>query len=911
MKSTLPALAAVVVPGPSVSTAAPANPQPCMPDRVTRAMNRILLVIILPGLITLSATSAPMNLNTVPPESPIAFGLNEIRLALAEDSIDQTPAATVAAAGQPGIIVETLAAFQAEGITKTDDLPAEASATEGFAILTEQGPARNQVWVIGGDEGGAMYGALELAEQIRQRGLDGLIPIARAPAMGDRGVKFNIPLDVRTPSYSDACDAAQQNIAEMWNPDFWKAFIDGLARARYNLVSLWNLHPFPSMVRVPEYPEVALDDVQRSTVRWEENYSLSGGDFDHPEILENAETLLTMTIDQKIAFWREVMAYGRSRNVHFYIVTWNIFVNGTNGRYGIDTNINNPVTRDYFRRTIREMLLTYPDLTGIGLTTGENMPGATFQEKEDWAFEAYGQGVLDAVEASPGRRVTFIHRQHQTGARDIANRFAPLVDHPDITFLFSFKYAQAHVMSSTVQPFKDQFIEDIPPLKTLWTLRNDDDFHFRWGGAGFTREFLQNLPRKVTAGIYYGSDQYIWGREFLSLEPEAPRELEIEKHWYHWNLWGRLSYDPTLGDETFVNLIAERFPRVDAGVLFATWQNASMTYPLVTGFHWGALDFQWYIEGCQSQPGPARTPTGFHDVNRFISLPPHPGTDNVSIPDYVSARVAGLRPPGTTPPEVVAELHERSEAALAGAATIDAHGNRDLRRTLEDIRCMAYLGKYYAHKIAGATELALLRETLLPVHRDKVATELNRAAHYWRLYTSNAAALYRNPLWTNRVGYVDWRKNYLSVLYDLTIAGAEVAVPSIEPTPGGILLEAEDAVSNAGTGSDNPGFTGAGYLDFAGAEGTRQVTWSWEAPHSGTYILELRYAQRWGGSHMPAGLTVNGEPVDDLIMWLTGGPETWVWDRATVQLREGLNTITLTPPGAPLIDHLNIVDTGY
>ena len=45
-----------------------------------------------------------------------------------------------------------------------------------------------------------------------------------------------------------------------------------------------------------------------------------------------------------------------------------------------------------------------------------------------------------------------------------------------------------------------------------------------------------------------------------------------------------------------------------------------MIYPLTTGFHWGALDFQWYIEGCQSRAEFAQTPTGFHDINRFISL---------------------------------------------------------------------------------------------------------------------------------------------------------------------------------------------------------------------------------------------------------------------------------------------------
>ncbi len=50
----------------------------------------------------------------------------------------------------------------------------------------------------------------------------------------------------------------------MWGFEFWRAYLDQLARDRYNYVAMWDLHPFPSMVKVPEYPEVALNDVWRS-----------------------------------------------------------------------------------------------------------------------------------------------------------------------------------------------------------------------------------------------------------------------------------------------------------------------------------------------------------------------------------------------------------------------------------------------------------------------------------------------------------------------------------------------------------------------------------------------------------------------------------------------------------------------
>ena len=90
-----------------------------------------------------------------------------------------------------------------------------------------------------------------------------------------------------------------------------------------------------------------------------------------------------------------------------------------------------------------------------------------------------------------------------------------------------------------------------------------------------------------------------------------------------------------------------------------------MIYPLVTGFHWADFDFQWYIEGCRSRPGPAKTASGFHSVETFINQPVHPGTNNIAIPAYVAGVIAGKIPPGTTPLQVADQLDERARRVLS------------------------------------------------------------------------------------------------------------------------------------------------------------------------------------------------------------------------------------------------------
>lgn len=679
----------------------------------------------------------------------VEFGLSELRTTLDEQ----------------GFILKESKSSQAD-IVVTINANHKNLKAEGFEIKRKG----DVIILVGYDHAGLLYGALELAEQIESKGLAKVKPTLQNPYMEMRGTKFNIPLDVRTPSYTDASEVAQHNIPAMWDFEFWQEYIDNLARYRYNYISLWNLHPFPSLVKVPEYPDIALDDVQRSTVAWEENYHLHGTGLDSPEILADPEIIKRIPIEEKIRFWKKVMQYAKDRNIDFYFITWNIFTNGTDGKYGITDAIDNDVTKDYFKQSIKTLFRTYPHLTGIGLTAGENMHKKTFEEKENWAYDTYAQAILEVAEEMPERQFTFIHRQHQTGAKDIAKKFKSVIDAPNIEFLYCFKYAKAHVFSTTEQHYHQQFVKDIEGMKTIWGLRNDDTFYLRWGAPDFVREFIQNIPTSVARGIYYGSDQWVWGREFLTKNPETTYQLEIVKHWYNWALWGRLSYNAALPNETFIALIKSKFPNVDAQSLFQTWQEASMVYPITTAFHWGEVDFKWYIEGCKSRPGPAQNTTGFHDVNRFITLPPHPKSGFQSIPDYVKMKIADSTTTLKTPWDVAQKLSDQADAALQGINKIDISKSNELQYTANDIKSMAYMGKYYSSKIEGATNLALYRATKNITYQENAIEKLKIALVSWKQYADSVTDQNKNPLWTNRVGYVDFEQITKWVAEDIEIA---------------------------------------------------------------------------------------------------------------------------------------------
>ena len=186
--------------------------------------------------------------------------------------------------------------------------------------------AKNKVLVRGGDDIGLMYGGLEIAEQLELYGE--IKACSGSPFIKRRGIKFNIPLDARTPSYDDSGDAAQENIAEMWSWDFWEEFLDQMALHRYNVLSLWNPHPFPSMIKMEEYPEIALDDVYRTTLK-PEGLENEWGDpgLVTSNVVANLEMVVQMSIDEKISFWQKVMQYAADRGIDIYWINWNICPN--------------------------------------------------------------------------------------------------------------------------------------------------------------------------------------------------------------------------------------------------------------------------------------------------------------------------------------------------------------------------------------------------------------------------------------------------------------------------------------------------------------------------------------------------------------------------------------------------------
>jgi hypothetical protein len=625
---------------------------------------------------------------------------------------------------------------------------------QAYAIRTAtKGP--KSFWVLGGDVNGLMYGGLQLAENIRFNGLSGTYNCQEAPYIKNRGVKYNLPLDVRLPTYHGSGfkpdikgflgDAAKNAIPSVWDIKYWQEWFDEMARQRFNVISIWNCHPFPGLLDMEE----AIQDVQGF-----DGYAKK------------------MSAAEKVAFWQKVMAYGKGRGFQIYFITWNIYTYGAEGKNGITNDAKNEATKKYFRKAVRLMFETYPDLDGLGATAGENMRGLSADAEGQWMWDAYGQGMLDYAKANPDRNITFIHRWHYAEISQVMDHFEPLLSLPNVRLDMSYKYSSAHMYSAPAPRLIYTKDGDVPAdlaktdKKTWLEVRQDDFYFLHWGDPQFAKEYIYAFPDKdkYIQGFFYGGDGWSATRDFFSKADVHKNILEIKRVWYTQMLWGRLSYNPQTPDNVFIDEIAYRYPNVSASTLFRAWSSASRGVPLATEVIQGTLcfDFHWWPELCQGRKG-------FLRIDDFIKAKPSIGSDICSIADSA----AGKCPNGRTPDNVADTIQTAAEAALEQIALVSSGGNPELEDTIKNIYAQAYLSLYYAEKIRGATATAANRN-------EDAKIALGKADCHWKNYVNIMDGMFTGVQMQRTRDFENWHVHDAAVTKEYTDLGGDAGHACVE-----------------------------------------------------------------------------------------------------------------------------------
>lgn len=621
---------------------------------------------------------------------------------------------------------------------------------ESYAIRTTLTPDLSH-WALGGDTVGAMYGGLQIAENISFFGFTGTPDTEESPYLEFRGIKFNIPLDKRSPTYYSSAGGTSHQLAveHVWDTTFWYDWFDEMARHRYNFLTLWCNHPFTSLLKMSEYPDVAIQDI--------EGYN---------------GFKKTMKIEDKIEFWKKVMQRGHDRGFMISFNIWNLFLHGAEGKYGITKDQSNQKTIEYLRKATQALFENYPNLTGFGVTAGEAMTGDD-AVRAKFTFETYGKGMLAVAKANPNRKFVFIHREHNTSATDVTREFKELTALKNVRLDLSQKYSQAHMHGA---PKPDYLRSDYLPsleqlgIKTWFTVRNDDFYFLPWGNTDFIRQYINGFPNKdkYVSGVYIGSDGWVFHREVFNKSPYWKNKLAIQKTWYMQKLWGRLMYNPTTSDELFKNHLKVTYPQISQNQLFEAWQKSSNALQLgveqITGT-WD-LDFDLWSEtwlAAESEGGP------FKSLDKLLDVEPMDGSTLCSFAATATNKCGTNISAITT----TNKMETLAKDALTLLGTMNDAGSEPLRTALYDLRAMSHLGLYYTNKFRAAIFLKQNKG-------EDAKTAMANGYCNWIQYSEIMNSLYTAPGPMQRVSglLTNWKALDKWVLEDYNIHAKGTGTPN-------------------------------------------------------------------------------------------------------------------------------------
>jgi hypothetical protein len=628
---------------------------------------------------------------------------------------------------------------------------------EGFQLVVPEN--QHKIIVAARDGVGAMYGLLTLAGFCATgNDLFSIDPVTENPALNYRIIKFNLPWS----PYRES-PATSVQLATCRDLSFWEKFLDMMAENRFNVLSLWNLHPFTYMIRPVNYPKAT--------------------PFSDDELADWKD------------FWHKLFRMANERGIQTFIVNWNIVVSPEFAKnYGAEEfNDTSRLVRNYTRECVTQLINEYPELTGIGVTLADwmnNFQGSmSAGERENWIGDTFIKGMQQA-----GRKVKFLHRSVLSGSPiemrrvlDDSGFIKPAL--VEVKFNWSHGHSTPHLALThdyNSGKVDNRFWNPKPENYNIeWMIRNEDFFILRWGQPGFIRNHIIENSKNYVDGYFVGSEGYIPGIDCSSLSTANQTwQYGFQKQWLFYMLWGRLLYDPSTPDSVFEQAFEMKYGKgVGKDMLKAFTLASDMPLELAS-FYKATWDYTLYSEGFLSAQPP--DPDGFFDKSSpFISIDElinHKtlDPDMLSIPDFVGLKLDGRTLPDTmTGPLMLAEkLENQGNTALQIVMKLEKEKLNNLlaiSSELEDIRTWSYLSLYFADKLRAGVALETYRKNGELVKKTDAINYLGLALGNWKEVVAHTENRYREVPLVPLTGYhmdFSWKNFLPQVEKDIDIAKA-------------------------------------------------------------------------------------------------------------------------------------------
>ncbi len=592
----------------------------------------------------------------------------------------------------------------------------KAIKSEGYATRKI---SDEKISVIASDQTGAMYGLLDLAEQFQMgKTLATIDEKSINPEFPFRAIKFNLPWD----SYRRH-ESLQLHYKTVKDLNFWKAFLDQMAENRFNALTLWNLHPFPYMIKSKNFPEAS--------------------PFSDKEMKEWQH------------FWHSLFHIAKDRGIKTYIIDWNIFVSPEfakvhgvadyclpemAGKEYYGKGDYSPLVQEYNRECVTQVINEYPELTGIGVSQNERMEGVDEQTWQNWIVDTY----FNAMD-SANNKIEFIMRAHTHPAPELTRKAIEDNAYRLGTVWVPVKFNWSHSHATPKLEYihggsRSHSLWDPEPknYKMVFTVRNEDFFILRWGDPDFIRDVIKQNHQDYVGGYQIGSECYIPAKEYIIKPgPYLTWKYGFQRQWLFYMVWGRLLYDPTTKDDVFANAFNQKYNINYGDKLVAAHKLADQMPLKLASFYAASWDFTLYSEGFLAGY-PSNMGCYYDSLSPFISVNEiiHTVTLDdrlISIEDYVNGKFKDTNK--TTPLKLADELEQNGNDASAIIKDIKTE-NPTLQHEIDDIKSWSLLSLYFSEKLRGGTTLQFYRITGKEDKKTESIKHLKIALNYWEKLVS-------------------------------------------------------------------------------------------------------------------------------------------------------------------------------
>lgn len=644
---------------------------------------------------------------------PVEYGVNKFRDALIVNGESLVTSSFAGLSSLPDVAVVIRGSIPKSLSPQLKDHHFDGLQPEGYKFLRINNG--KTVLILAVDEVGAMYGLLELSENVQVMGSYSAPPDRLVvPSLPYRIIKFNLPW---SPYRNSEATTVHQSVCR--DLKFWERFLDMMAENRWNVLSLWNNHPFPYMIKSKSFPQAT--------------------PFDEDQMKEWQ------------VFWKSLFRMAKQRGIQTFIVNWNIVVSPEFAK-AYDAQEYNDLSEQvkrYTRESVTQLINEYPDLTGIGVTLADWM--GTFNEKmtpqqrEDWIEDTFVAGMKAA-----DRPVKFLHRSVLAGdplaMRNLLDR-ADLTEPALVEIKFNWSHGHSTPLLAITHDYHsgkldERFWTPSPTnYKIQWMIRNEDFFILRWGQPDFIRKHIATNKKDYVNGYFIGSEGYIPAQDYSHKPlPVKTWQYAFEKQWLFYMTWGRLLYQSDTPDQLFSSAFDLRYGKGIGKPLLEAYKLASNMPLRLAAFHRSTWDYTLYAEGfLEAEPS---SPDGYFDRSSpFISILEfidHETLDPnlLSIPQYVEAVQSKKQiDPDKVTPLMLADLSEQdSRTALSILESLESSVNEfsgALKSELDDVATWSYLGLYFADKLRAGVALEIYRTTGSADKMQEAIKYLERCVEHW------------------------------------------------------------------------------------------------------------------------------------------------------------------------------------